>query len=87
MDFMILEVFSNANDSVILQQFCRKVLFYIKIFPSYELACRFSYTTLAFRKSPKLSAWLFPLSVNKEWMIHVMTVFLSIPVPALTKQP
>lgn len=54
MDLMILDVFSNINDSMILQQFCRKVLFYIKILPSCEPACRFSNTTLALR--PKLSA-------------------------------
>lgn len=75
MDLMILEVFSNINDSVILQQFCRKLLFYIKMLSSCELACRFSNTTLALRKSPKLSAWLFQLSVNKEWMIHVTIFF------------
>lgn len=75
MDLMNLEVFSNINDSVILQQFCRKVLFYVKILSSCELVWRFSNTTLALRKSPRISAWLSCLSVNKEWIIHVMIFF------------
>lgn len=79
MDLMILEVLSNINDSVILQQFCRKVLFYVKILSSCELAWRFSNTTLTLRKSPRISAWLSCLSVNKEWIIHVMIFFFFCP--------
>lgn len=63
MDLMILGIFSNINDSMILQQFCKKVLFYIKILSSCGLVCRFSNISLnhtGFKKKPQTFCMAFP---------------------------